>query len=514
VPFAQIPLEVVGSAKHLALTKQAAQKSLVLLKNQQLLPLTGHEKIALIGPNANNPAILVGNYHGTPVNPVTIKQALEQRLGANQVSYHPGSSLTEDIYTHHQAISAEHFFHTDHDGNTQAGLMAEYFPDAHFGRQPAFRQVEANIDTQWLRSPIDNSAEQEFAIKWQGILKPTTTANYRFDASNVSFTLNGEAVSGPIKLDSGVSYRFNAEAKFHHLWHSNVIQPSARLAWLNDDRDLTAEALHAAKNADVVVFVGGISANLEGEEMPLELDGFSHGDRTHLKLPRSQENLLKALAATGKPIVFVNMSGSAMAINWQQQNLAAIIQGFYPGEATGSALTGLLYGDYSPSGKLPVTFYKSVNDLPEFTDYSMNNRTYKYFNGEVLYPFGYGLSYADIHYSEPKYHFNPDANTLTLSAIMSNHSNIDSEAVVQVYLTLLETPITTPNKQLLDFKRVNITAKGSKNISFEIDRQQLSYINEQGERERYSGPVQLTLGSGQGIKLPKHQYATFTITVP
>lgn len=514
VPFANISLDVVGSTEHLALTEQAAQKSLVLLKNQQLLPLKGNEKIALIGPNADSKEILVGNYHGTPVNPITVKQALEQKLGKDQLSYHPGSSLTGDVYSHFETIPADIFSHIDHNGNSQPGLIVQYYADAHFERQPVARQVEANINYHWLRSPIDGSTDQEFAVKWQGQLTPKKTASYRFNAKNFSFTLDGKAINGVVTLHKGKSYKFKGEAKINHYWHSNVIEPQVELSWLNDDRDLAAEAISGAKDSDVIIFVGGINANLEGEEMPLEIDGFSHGDRTHLKLPKSQESLLKKLEATGKPIVFVNMSGSAMAINWQEENLEAIIQGFYPGESTGKALAGLLYGDYSPSGKLPVTFYKSVNDLPNFKDYSMENRTYKYYRGDVLYPFGFGLTYADLHYSHAQHRFNQSTGELTLKASVKNLSKVDTEEVVQVYLTLLDAPTATPIRQLIDFKRVKFLAQKQQEVLFTVPSKMLSYIDEQGQTQAYRGRAKLTLGSGQGIKIPTHQYVSFDISLP
>lgn len=513
VPYAKTPIDVVGSKAHLALTQEAAEKSLVLLKNDEILPLNGKEKVALIGPNADNLAILLGNYHGQPVQPITIKQALEKKLGKIQLSYHPGSSLTGEVYTHYEPVSAENFFHLDHNGNTQKGLIAEYYPDAHFDRQPHFRQIEENINSQWQRSPIDGSIEHEFAIKWQGLLKPVATADYLFDAKNLSFTLNGQQVSGAIKLIKGQSYTFSAKAKFNHYWHTNIIQPSVSLSWLNSNRNLSEEALIAAKAADVVVFVGGISANLEGEEMPLELDGFSHGDRTHIQLPHSQEKLLKALKATGKPIIFVNMSGSAMALNWQEQHLDAIIQGFYPGEATGTALTKLLYGEISPSGKLPITFYKSVAGLPDFKNYSMENRTYKYFEGEVLYPFGFGLTYADIHYDQAKYQLNPSTGAVTITVSITNKSSVKGEEVVQVYLTMPDAPVKTPIKQLLDFKRVQLSAKSTQEVTFTIEKNQLSYIDQQGLSQPYQGKALLTIGSGQGIKLPKSQYSTVELSL-
>ncbi|MCL1112821.1 glycoside hydrolase family 3 C-terminal domain-containing protein [Shewanella basaltis] len=514
VPFSNISKEAVGSQAHLALSQEAAEKSLVLLKNNALLPLKGDEKIALIGPNADNQTILVGNYHGTPINPVTPKQALEQRLGKQNVLFSPGSSLTSNIYTHFKPVSADHFFHIDHAGKQQPGLIAEYYPSNHFDIQPTKRVIEENIDHQWLRSPINNDIEQEFAVKWRGLFTPLETADYLFKATNLRFTLDGKNVDGAITLHKNKLYEFTAEAKFNHYWHSNVIQPTASLSWLNNSENLTDNALQAANSADVVVFVGGISANLEGEEMPLELDGFSHGDRTHINLPASQQLLLKKLKKTGKPIVLVNMSGSAMALNWADKNVDAIIQGFYPGEATGTALTRLLYGDYSPSGKLPITFYKSVDDLPDFKNYSMQNRTYRYYQGEVLYPFGHGLSYADIHYNKLDHNFDTETNELILNASLSNLSNFSADEVVQVYLSMPDAPIITPQRQLVSFKRITIDAKSDKMVEMTITRDKLMYVDDNGNAQSYKGRLIVTMGAGQGIKMSKSSYLTTEILLP
>ncbi|XQW85831.1 glycoside hydrolase family 3 C-terminal domain-containing protein [Thalassotalea piscium] len=514
VSYSKIPLTTVGSKSRLLLAQEAAEKSLVLLKNNQLLPLKDHQKIALIGPNADNKTILVGNYHGTPVNPITPKTALEARVGKNNVLYAPGSSLTGEVYTHYQPIPEENFFHKDHSGKQQAGLIAEYYPDSHFNRQPVKRQIDKNIDFTWLRSPIDDSIEQEFSVKWRGQLIPTKTAEYRFEATNLHFTLDGKNINGRITLTKGKTYEFSAQASFTQYWHSNAIQPSASLSWLNNTQLLTKEAINAAKMSDVIVFIGGISANLEGEEMPLEIDGFSHGDRTHINLPQSQHRLLVELKKIGKPIVLVNMSGSAIALNWEDKNMDAIIQGFYPGEATGTALTRLLYGDFSPSGKLPITFYHSVDDLPAFTNYSMENRTYKYYHGEVLYPFGYGLSYANIEYQHLDYQLNQTTGNLTLTTRIVNNSNFNTNEVVQVYFSMPDTPIQTPIKQLVSFKRINIEANSNQTINLQVPKDKLTYIDKKGKPQQYHGRLIVTVGSGQGIKIAKHLYLTTEITLP
>jgi beta-glucosidase len=506
-------MTLVGSTEHLKLTEEAAQKSLVLLKNKQLLPLKGNEKIALIGPNANNTAILLGNYNGTPIKPITPKYALEKRLGKNKLTYSAGSSITGEVYTHYQPIEAKHFFHLDHNNKMQPGLIAQYYPASNFDRQPAKRQIDKNIDFSWERSPIDNSIEQEFAVKWDGIIKPEQTAQYYFKATNISFTLNGKTVNGAITLNKNEEYILTAQAKFNHFWHSNVINPTASLGWLKNPQNLTQQALINANEADVIVFVGGISANLEGEEMPLQIEGFSHGDRTNINLPKSQLNLLKKLKQTGKPIVLVNMSGSAMALNWENENIDAIVQGFYPGEAAGSALAGLLYGDFSPSGKLPITFYKSVSDLPDFKNYSMQNRTYKYYEGEVLYPFGYGLSYADFKYKNTRHSINADTGDLNLTTTIANQSSFTADDVAQVYISMPDAPIKTPNKQLVSFKHVTLKNKAQNDVKFTVPKNQLTYINEQGNAVAYKGRLIVTVGSGQGIKIPKDKFTVSNIVL-
>ncbi|MBU2883209.1 glycoside hydrolase family 3 C-terminal domain-containing protein [Psychrosphaera sp. B3R10] len=514
VPYSTIPLDVVGSQTHLSLSQQAAEKSLVLLKNDNLLPLKGNEKIALIGPNADNFMVLLGNYYGQPVNPITPKQALMKKLGAAQVKYTPGASLTGEVYTHFTPIPAEHFFHIDHSGLQQSGLIAEYYPDPHFNRQLAKRQIVENIDFNWQRSPINNAIEQEFSVRWRGQLKPSKTAEYQFKAHNLAFTIDGRSVNGVVKLNAGTTYEFNAESKISHYWHSNVIQPSASLSWLDHSRNLTEEALSAARDSDVVVFVGGISANLEGEEMPLAIDGFSHGDRTHINLPQSQEKLLKKLKQIGKPIVFVNMSGSAIALNWQDQNVDAIIQGFYPGEATGTALTRLLYGEFSPSGKLPITFYKSVTDLPAFNDYSMANRTYKYYEGDVLYPFGFGLSYADVKYKNLTHTLNEQSGELQLSVSLSNASDRATEEVVQVYFSMPDSPVKTPIRQLVSFKRVGLAGHSTQQVNITVPKNKLTYIDDAGFAQPYQGRLAVTVGAGQGIKISQDRFQTTELSLP
>lgn len=512
VPYSNISIDEVGSSKHLALTQKVAEESLVLLKNDGILPLTTNKKIALIGPNADNHAVLLANYHGKAVNSVTPKMALQDKIGTDKVQYAVGSSLTGNVFTHHKPIDPQSFFHADFDGNKKPGLVAEYFPKAHFGVQAAVNRIDDNINFKFENSPIDGKNDKEFSVKWRGILKPKQSANYEFKAKNVEFTLDGNGVNGSIQLEANKEYAFEAQSTIQYYWHSNIIEPEIILSWLNLDKNLENEAITAANESDVIVFVGGISANLEGEEMPLEIDGFSHGDRTHINLPTSQLTLLKKLEKTGKPIVYVNMSGSAIALNWVDKNASAVIQGFYPGEATGLALSRLIYGEYSPSGRLPVTFYKSIDDLPDFKDYSMDNRTYKYYQGEVLYPFGFGLSYADISYKKLSLSLS-ESNELLITTNISNQSDIDASEVVQVYLSMPDAPVKTPIRQLVSFQRVDLPAQSEKELATIVEKGKLTYVDNQGVIQPYSGKLEVSIGSGQGIKLAEDKIIKASINI-
>jgi beta-glucosidase len=253
-----------------------------------------------------------------------------------------------------------------------------------------------------------------------------------------------------------------------------------------------------ARRANVIIFCGGIDANLEGEEMPLEIDGFSHGDRTHLDLPAIQEELLKELKKLGKPIVYVNFSGSAMSLNWENENVNAIIQAFYPGEATGIALGRILYGESNPSGRLPVTFYKSVKDLPDFKDYRMMGRTYRYFEGEPLWPFGYGLSYTTFTYKNLVV---PDAakagTDIKVTVDVTNIGKHDGEEVVQIYTSDRESTVPVPLKSLCGFKKVSLKAGETKTVEINVKADSFALIDIEYQRAVEPGIFTIYAGGTQ-----------------
>ena len=496
-PYTDIPMSVVGSEEHLKLALEAAEKSIVLLKNDGILPLDKDKKIALIGPNANNFDILIGNYNGDPVEPITPLDGFREVL-KDQLAYTPGSPLVPGLYSDFQILGPEVFYHYS-EGKLKSGLLGSYFPNADFSGDPASEQIDPSIDFQWEFSPATGVMDEPFSVKWEGILKPEHTGDYVFDG-NVSLILDGRYVSDqPVRLVAGKEYVLEIRHVAKDFWwSSNYQQQFAKLAWFDASRDLEAEALKAAGEADVIVFCGGISSRLEGEQMPMETDGFAHGDRTHIKLPEVQEDLLKKLHETGKPIVYVNFSGSAMALNWQDEQLPAIIQAFYPGEATGQALTRIIYGETNPSGRLPITFYKSIDDLPDFLNYQMEGRTYRYFQGNPLYKFGYGLSYTQFEYKDLVLPGEIGiGEAFTVSATIQNSGPMDGREVVQLYISDELASVPVPLRSLAGIQPVFLKAGESKTISFDINPDQLDLIDEDYNRKVEPGDFTISVGGSQ-----------------
>jgi beta-glucosidase len=310
--------------------------------------------------------------------------------------------------------------------------------------------------------------------------------------------------------------RMTLDEMAHQLGHTAPAIPRLGIPeynWWN-------EGLHGvARAADLVVFVAGLSARIEGEEMKVMADGFSGGDRTSLDLPGPQQQLLERVQATGKPVVLVVMNGSALAVNWADQHVPAIIEAWYPGEEGGTAVAGLIAGDFSPAGRLPVTFYKSVDQLPPFTEYAMAGRTYRYFTGEALYPFGFGLSYTSFHYDnllldKPSV---AAADTLKVSVDVSNTGQAASDEVAQVYLSHPGVD-GAPLRALAGFQRLHLAPGEKKTVSFELGGRDLSTVDSAGMRRITAGKVDLWVGGGQpvvaraGLAKPAGVAAQFTIT--
>jgi beta-glucosidase len=261
---------------------------------------------------------------------------------------------------------------------------------------------------------------------------------------------------------------------------------------------LREEAVAAAQKADVVVACVGLSPELEGEEMPLHVEGFAGGDRTDIKLPAAQRELLEAVAATGKPVVVVLMNGSAVAVDWAQQHAGAILEAWYPGEAGGTAIAEALAGKINPGGKLPITFYSNVSELPSFTDYSMKNRTYRYYTGKPLFGFGYGLSYTHFQFSQLKLSSEQveAGQPLTVEGELRNTGSMAGDEVAELYLAPPKTDVS-PRTALTAFERVHLAPGESKHVRFDLSPRQLSVVDDQGKRAVTAGSYTVYLGGGQ-----------------
>jgi beta-glucosidase len=272
----------------------------------------------------------------------------------------------------------------------------------------------------------------------------------------------------------------------------------AQFVWFPPSADPLKQALADANNADVVIAVVGITSSLEGEEMGINLPGFKGGDRTSIDLPEEEEDLLKAIKTTGKPLVVVLMNGSALAVNWAQANANAILDAWYPGEEGGTAIAETLAGANNPAGRLPVTFYTGIDQLPPFEDYAMNNRTYRYFKGQPLYPFGYGLSYSKFAYSKAKLSKArlKAGEPLTVESVVKNTGDREGDEVVQVYLTFPQLP-GAPIRALRGFTRVHVAAGKTERVELKLDPRDLSYVNEAGDRLVAAGKYRISVGGGQ-----------------
>ncbi|HET8657223.1 MAG TPA: glycoside hydrolase family 3 C-terminal domain-containing protein, partial [Longimicrobiaceae bacterium] len=413
VPYARIPFSDLDSPAHKALALRAARESMVLLKNEgNLLPLKKNPgTIAVIGPNADQWRMLLGNYNGLPSDPVTPLRGIREAVApGTRVLYARGSDLAVGFPVLETAPAVA--LRTPQGA---PGLRAEYFGNRSFQGAPLFTTVDSTLKVDWHESaPRAGMNPDDFSVRWTGTLRPTYTGAYRLGlvgtmkfqlflddslvTQSVYPTHDGEfpdprvAETKTIQLEAGKSYRIRVDAE------ESYGEADLELLWATPHEALEAEALAAAKQADVIVLALGLTARLEGEEMPIEIPGFRGGDRTTLDLPAPQKELMERIVALGKPTVLVLLNGSALSVDWAQSHIPAIVEAWYPGQAAGTAIADVLFGDYNPAGRLPVTFYRSVNDLPPFEDYSMANRTYRYFAGTTLYPFGYGLSYTSFAY--------------------------------------------------------------------------------------------------------------------
>lgn len=497
--FPTITAKDYDTDAHRQLSLRMAEQSLVLLKNQNdILPLSAKvKKIALIGPNADSQDALVGNYNGSPSKPITVLQGLKNRFGDAAIQYRRGSGLLDPV----QYPVPENALCVDKQCRQQ-GLLAEFFTVKSMTGKPNFKGTQSNAQLQW------SGEIKTGAVRWQGYLQAPETGNYtlRYEANGgyriwLDNTLVVDAwnvdwrptiASGSVELQQGKRYGLKVES------FQRGEQGSERLVWSLPSDSGAKDALSAASAADVVVFVAGLTSQVEGEEIPVNVTGFSGGDRTALTLPAVQAALLERLLAAQKPVVLVLMNGSALSTNSADTQAAAIIEAWYPGGQGGEAIANLLAGDFSPAGRLPVTFYHSVQDLPPFSDYSMTNRTYRFFNGEALYPFGYGLSYTTFTYANASISTKAvmGQGKLRLTVQVKNTGDRDGDEVVQLYLSRPDT-VGAPIRSLVGFKRVSLKKGEEKEVAFDLAYRELSSVNAKGKRSVVPGKAHFWVGGGQ-----------------
>ena len=501
VPYANTPESEIDSAPHRELALKTARESIVLLKNDGTLPLSNQlRKIAVLGPLAESTRVLQGNYSGTPSHATTALDGIRKQFSGAQITFEPGMNfLRPETVIPASALSTP---------SGEPGLKGEYFTGKEFEGTPQTVRTDPSINLQPFH-PEPSSFKPpaglvNFSARWTGFLTPQESGTYRIGlvGSMNRLWIDGKLVVDDLVLHDPKPTTTTLPLERGHRYSVKIEYGQGgvgtKLVWLRLLQDPVADAVKAAEQADVVIAVVGITSQLEGEEMKVDVPGFKGGDRTSLDLPQEEENLLEAVSKTGKPLVAVLMNGSALSVNWAAQHANAILDAWYSGEEGGTAIAETLSGDNNPAGRLPVTFYKGVDQLPPFEDYAMKNRTYRYFEGEPLYPFGFGLSYSKFAYSNLKLS-TPELNAgspLEVEVDVSNVNEHEGDEVAELYLNFPKTP-GAPIRALRGFKRIHLAAGATQHLTFTLQPRDLSMVNDNGDRVVTPGTYQISVGGGQ-----------------
>jgi beta-glucosidase len=500
VSYAKLDASELDSPAHRALAGRLADESMVLLKNDGVLPLKGVKHIAVVGPLADQTTALLGNYNGTPTHTVSVLEGIKAEFPDAKISYVSGTQFLSN-----QGTPVPASVLTTPEG--KPGLLAEYGSGQSLGSKPAplTMRVESTVDLNENDLPAQAQGKPALAVHWTGFLNPSETGDYLLGVKASGFarvSLGDKPVMlmyspganlGRVHLEQGHPLKLEVE-----YGQSSGNKTEAQLIWAPANDAPDPAAVDAAKQADVVIAVVGITSRLEGEEMPVDQPGFLGGDRTSLDMPKPEQDLLRAVAATHKPLVVVLMNGSALAANWEKANANAMLEAWYPGEEGGAAIARTLSGKNNPAGRLPVTFYKDVTQLPSFEDYSMKGRTYRYFAGEPLWPFGYGLSYTTFRYSALTVPTGPinAGDPLNVAVTVTNTGKLAGDEVVQLYLKFPGVA-GAPNLALRGFRRVHLTPGSSRNIEFTLNARDLSMVTEAGDIIVAEGTYTVSVGGGQ-----------------
>ncbi|SEM37965.1 beta-glucosidase [Pseudoxanthomonas sp. GM95] len=533
-PYAKLGAKDIDSAAHAALALKAAQQSLVLLKNDaNTLPFKPGLRLAVLGPDADALAALEANYQGTSSLPVTPLLGLRARFGAEHIAYAQGAALALGV----PSTIPETALRSD----GQPGLKGEYFDNLDLAGKPRAVRQDRVVGFNWDHvAPAPGVDPQRYSVRWTGQLLPPGQGDYTlavrvarcFDCSGhdpVRLYVDDQLVVAGNAEDKRVAAGVhnadgrNVEAVLHfddtrprnirlEIEHRGQDQ-GLRLEWLAPADAQLAKADAAIAQSDAVVAFVGLSPDVEGEELQIDVPGFDGGDRTSLDLPAPQQALLERAKASGKPLVVVLMSGGAVALNWAKQHADAVIAAWYPGQSGGTALAQALAGDVSPGGRLPVTFYRTTRDLPPYISYDMKGRTYRYFTGTPLYPFGYGLSYTQFGYNAPSVSAATLAagQPLRVTVTVRNTGARAGDEVAQVYL-LPPTGDGTPLRSLVGYQRVTLQPGQARTLEFTLDPRALSTVARDGTRAVEAGAYSVFVGGGQpGTDAPGAE-ARFTIT--
>lgn len=464
---------LVNCAEHRQMALKLAHKSIVLLKNNGILPISGNTKIALFGPNANDSVMQWGNYNGFPKHTITLLEALNEQVGGSGVLYdaicgHTG--LKESVYSEcwnkgKEGFSAEFWNNTEMKGEPASKI--QFGSAIKFGRRDT---IAPGVNLNNISAKFYSTYSPKISGKADFIFTTSSRVKLFIERKHMPLQKIPKSLQVySMEVEAGKSYTIDIE-----LVHEK--QGEFRF---NIERTLQpdiAKILKMTEGIDVIVFAGGISASLEREDANVYAPGFRGGDRISIELPQIQRDVISALKKAGKKVILVNFSGSAMGLVPENQFCDAILQAWYPGETGGKAVADVLFGKYNPAGRLPVTFYRNTEQLPDYENYEMKGRTYRYLNEEPLYPFGYGLSYTVFEYGQPWVN-TPQilaGNGVTLTVPVKNTGKYNGEEVVQVYLKK-EIDIDGPNKTLREFKRVFIKAGETANVVFELTGENLEW---------------------------------------
>jgi beta-glucosidase len=509
--FAAIPYSQNHSAQHRALGLRAAREAIVLLKNDGILPIRKPpSRIAVIGPGVTSLISLEGNYNGTPVGAVLPLDALHAAIPKSRIAFAQGSIFAEGTSV---PVPRTAF---------GGGVTATFYHGTDLKEPVVATRRYAQLDHNWnWVSPAPGVDPRDFSVRWSAMLTPPAPGDYRFElqrrrcdaATQVDrYTIEIEGAA-PLHVDAQCSARDAGDSPavtlhaadtrprkltIEYAHRSHDFAPAITFAWRPPAGALQSEALRVARHADIIVAFVGLNAWLEGEEMPVQVPGFAGGDRTDIALPAPQRALLSALESTGKPVVVVLQSGSAVPLGEEGARARAILDAWYGGEQGGRAIADVLRGDYNPAGRLPITVYRGTGQLPAFTDYSMRGRTYRYFRGSAEYPFGYGLSYTHFRYSGLTIAGEPGepGKRAHVSVRVRNEGHEAGDEVVQLYVTPRQRP-DAPARSLKGFERIHLRAGEERTVGFDLGTRDLAFADASGAMRMTPGAYGIWVGGGQ-----------------